>query len=105
MRGMRAMARAAALVFLGLAGECAGASAQAPEGPIAPKPGIVVQQPPPEARLKVRVSLVNTPVTVRDGKGQMIHDLDAGNFAATDNWITQKVTHFDFGGAPLSVAI
>jgi VWFA-related protein len=72
---------------------------------MAPKSGITVQQPPPEARLKVRVSLVNTPVTVRDGKGQMIHDLDAGNFVVTDNGVTQKITHFDLGGDPLSVVI
>src|ERR1700680_966223 len=105
MRGMRTTARAAGLISLGLAGVCGQASAQAPEGPIAPKPGIVVQQPPPEARLKVRVSLVNTPVTVRDGRGQMIHDLDARNFTVTDNGVKQKITHFDLGGDPLSVVI
>jgi VWFA-related protein len=74
---------------------------------MAPKPGNAVQQPPPEveARLKVRVSLVNTPVTVRDAHGQMIHDLDAKNFAVTDNGVTQKITHFDLGSDPLSVVI
>src|SRR6202795_549924 len=89
---VRAMARVAGLAWLGVASACGQASAQAPEGPIAPKPGIVVQQAPPEveARLKVRVSLVNTPVTVRDGSGQMIHDLDAKNFMVTDNGIAQK---------------
>jgi VWFA-related protein len=99
--------RAAGLVVLGLAGACVQASAQAPEGPLAPKPGSVVQQPPPEveARLKVRVSLVNTPVTVRDRSGQMIHDLDAKNFVVTDNGVTQKITHFDLGGDPVSVVI
>jgi VWFA-related protein len=103
----RAMARVAGLAWLGVASACGQASAQAPEGPIAPKPGIVVQQAPPEveARLKVRVSLVNTPVTVRDGSGQMIHDLDAKNFMVTDNGIAQKITHFDLGGDPLSVVI
>src|ERR1700676_337083 len=105
MRGMRTTVRAAGLISLGLAGVCGQASAQAPEGPIAPKPGIVVQQPPPEARLSVRVSLVNTPVTVRDGRGQMIHDLDAKNFSVTDNGVRQKITHFDLGGDPLSVVI
>jgi VWFA-related protein len=99
--------RAAGLVVLGLAGACVQASAQAPEGPLAPKPGSVVQQPPPEveARLKVRVSLVNTPVTVCDRSGQMIHDLDAKNFVVTDNGVTQKITHFDLGGDPVSVVI
>jgi VWFA-related protein len=86
---------------------CVSGSAQAPEGPIAPAPGTVAQQAPPEvqARLKVRVSLVNTPVTVRDGKGQMIHDLDAKDFAVTDNGATQKITHLDLGGDPLSLVI
>jgi VWFA-related protein len=107
MRGMRGAARTTGWVLLGVAGGWAQAWAQAPEGPIAPKPGIVVQQPPPEvqARLKVRVSLVNTPVTVRDGKGGMIHDLDAKNFTVLDNGVRQKITHFDLGGDPLSVVI
>jgi VWFA-related protein len=101
------MARATGAVLLGLAGACGQASAQAPQGPIAPKPGLGVQQPPPEVetRLKVRVSLVNTPVTVRDRSGQMIHDLDAKNFTVTDNGVRQKITHFDLGGDPVSVVI
>ena len=74
---------------------------------MAPKSGTVVQQAPPEAqaRLKVRVALVNTPVTVRDGGGQMIHNLDAKNFSVTDNGVAQKITHFDLGGDPLSLVI
>jgi len=81
--------------------------AQAPEGPIAPTPGAPVQQPPPEsqAKLKIQVALVNTPVTVRDSKGQMIHSLDAGDFALTDNGVPQKITHFDLGGDPVSLVI
>jgi VWFA-related protein len=86
---------------------CAVGWAQAPEGPIAPKPGTVVQQAPREdpTRLKVRVSLVNTPVTVRNVSGQMVHDLDAKNFSVTDNGVAQKITHFDLGGDPLSLVI
>ena len=88
---------------------CAGVPgfAQAPEGPIPPKPGVEVQQAPPEvqSRLKVRVALVNTPVTVRDATGQMVHDLDAKNFVVTDNGVTQQITHFDLGGDPLSLVI
>jgi VWFA-related protein len=107
MGGVRGTARATGVALLGLAGTCTQTSAQAPQGPIAPKPGIVVQQPPPEveARLKVRVSLVNTPVTVRDDKGRMIHDLDAKNFIVTDNGVRQRITHFDLGGDPVSVVI
>ena len=74
---------------------------------MAPKPGVVMQQAPPEVQvhLKVRVALVNTPVTVRDGRGQMIHDLDAKDFQVTDNGVPQKISHFDLGGDPLSLVI
>jgi VWFA-related protein len=81
--------------------------AQAPEGPMAPRPGQPVEQTPAdvEAKLKVRVALVNMPVTVRDAKGDMVHDLDAKDFQITDNGVRQKISHFDLGGDPLSVVI
>jgi VWFA-related protein len=103
MKATTAMSAAISGLFWGAAVTLA----QAPEGPMAPKPGVVVQQAPPEAqaRLKVRVALVNTPVTVKDGHGQMIHDLDAKDFRITDNGITQKISHFDLGGDPLSLVI
>jgi VWFA-related protein len=95
------------LALLYLAISARATLAQAPEGPISPKSGVEVQQPPPEvqARLKVRVSLVNTPVTVRGSHGEMVHDLDTDNFVVTDNGITQKITHFDLGSDPLSLVI
>ncbi len=105
--GARMKARVAGMVLLGVAGCSVRGFGQAPEGPMAPKPGTVVQQAPPEvqARLKVRVALVNTPVTVRDGGGQMIHDLEPRNFVVTDNGVRQKISHFDLGGDPLSLVI
>src|SRR5271170_3986768 len=81
--------------------------AQAPEGPMAPRPGQPIQQAPPsaQARVKVQVSLVNMPVTVRNAKGDMVHDLDATDFRITDNGVQQKILHFDLGGDPVSVVI
>src|SRR5260221_13190468 len=76
-------------------------SAQAPTGPITPQPGAPVQQAPP--KIVTRVSLVNTPVTVRDASGHMVHSLDAMDFQVTDNGVPQQITHFDLGGDPLSV--
>lgn len=96
-----------ALFFLVLTA-CAGAlRAQAPEGPMAPRPGQPMQQAPPDAqaKVKVRVALVNTPVTVRDAKGEMVHDLEAKDFRITDNGLEQKILHFDLGGDPVSVVI
>ena len=93
-----------AVVLLGGAGALRG---QAPEGPMAPKPGQTVQQAPPDvqAKVKVQVALVNMPVTVRNAKGEMVHDLDAKDFRITDNGVEQKITHFDLGGDPLSLVI
>jgi VWFA-related protein len=83
------------------------ALAQAPEGPLAPRAGTPVQQTPPEvlAKITARVTLVSTPVTVRDSGGRMIHDLDQQDFVVTDNGVLQKITHFDVGGDPLSIVV
>jgi VWFA-related protein len=83
------------------------ARAQAPSGPIPPKPGVEVQLPPKDvqAKVKVQVALVNTPVTVRDGRGDMVHNLEALDFQITDNGIAQQITHFDLGGDPISMVV
>jgi VWFA-related protein len=92
-------------LLLGLAS--VSANAQAPVGPLPPRPGIEVQQPPKDvqSKLKVQVALVNTPVTVRNGRGEMIHNLEAGDFQITDNGAAQQISHFDLGGDPISLAI
>jgi len=81
--------------------------AQSPSGPLPPRPGVEVQLPPvvSEAKVKVQVALVNTPVTVRNGRGEMVHDLEAGNFKIMDNGIAQQISHFDLGGDPISMVI
>src|SRR6266446_6361593 len=83
------------------------ARAQAPSGPLPPKPGTAVQQPPKDtqAKVKVQVALVNTPVTVRDARGDMVHDLEARDFKVTDNGVAQQISHFDLGGDPISMVI
>jgi VWFA-related protein len=78
---------------------------QAPTGPIIPAPGTPVQQPPPQTRIVSQVSLVNTPVTVRNAQGEMVYDLDEKQFHVMDTGVAQKITHFDLGGDPLSVVI
>lgn len=90
------------LVFTG-----GSARAQAPSGPLPPKPGAEVQLPPKEiqSKVKVQVALVNTPVTVHDARGAMVHNLEAHDFRITDNGVAQKIAHFDLGGDPLSLVI
>src|SRR5579864_44076 len=82
--------------------------AQAPEGPLPPPPpGSKIQPTPPEALAKITagVTLVNTPVTVRDARGAMLHDLDEQDFLVSDNGVPQKIIHFDIGGDPISLVI
>ena len=83
------------------------ARAQAPPGPLASKPGVEAQLPPKDAQVKVKVqvALVNTPVTVRDGRGDMVHNLEARDFSITDNGVAQQISHFDLGGDPISMVI
>jgi len=81
------------------------ARAQAPAGPITPQPGATVQQAPPQTKLKAQVSLVDMPVTVRNGKGEMVHNLEAKDFHVTDNGVEQKIIRFDLGTEPLSVMV
>jgi VWFA-related protein len=79
------------------------ARAQAPDGPMTPQPGLPVQKGP--APIKIRSVLVNTPVTVRNEKGDMVHDLEESDFRVTDNGALQKITHFNLGGDPISLVV
>ena len=62
------------LVLVALLAAAGASRAQAPEGPLTPRPGQPIQQAPPDAqaKLKVQVALVNMPVTVRNAKGEMV---------------------------------
>jgi VWFA-related protein len=77
--------------------------AQAPDGPMIPQPGVPIQKGP--APIKIRSVLVNTPVTVRNEKGEMVHDLEESDFRITDNGAQQKITHFNLGGDPISLVV
>ena len=99
---LRSLTAAALLLLLS-----AGASlAQAPAGPLPPKPGAKMQKEPPDkSKIKVKVSLVSTPVTVRDKSGEMVMDLDKKDFRVFDNGVEQRVEDYDLGGDPISLVI
>jgi VWFA-related protein len=97
--GCRAIGLLATMLFMTTA-----LLAQAPTGPLQPKPGVPIQQPP-KNEIKVQVALVTTPVTVRDARGDMLHNLEAKDFRVTDQGVAQKISHFDLGGDPLSLVI
>jgi VWFA-related protein len=81
------------------------AAGQAPAGPITPQPGAAIQVAPAASAIKLRSILVNTPVTVRDASGEMVHTLEARDFRVRDNGVEQTITHFDLGGDPVSLLV
>jgi len=83
----------------------AGARAQSPAGPLPAAKGAPQQAKQDEPQIRVRVDLVTTPVTVRDGNGQQVYDLASNEFRIFDDGVEQKIERFDMGGVPLSVAI
>jgi len=74
------------------------------QGPIAPKPGTPVQQPP-DGTLRVRVALVRAPVVVIDGKGEPVLDLEQKDFHIFDDGADEPIESFDLGGEPLSAVL
>ena len=80
-------------------------NAQSPDGPMAPRPDVIVQKSPTQSPVKVQVTLINTPAAVYNSKGEMVHNLDAKDFQVTDNGIPQQITHFDLGSDPISMVI
>src|ERR1700740_3500545 len=94
---------AAAAGFALLAGTYA--LAQAPSRPIFPTRGQAIQktpqpaaQKPQDQSIRVRVDLVNAPVVVRDGKGELVLDLVEKDFHIFDNGVEQKLEGFDMAG-------
>jgi VWFA-related protein len=81
----------------------------APPGPLHPAPGVEPEKVPTADQqkhaIRVRVTEVTAPVTVRDPKGEMIFDLTKNNFHIYDNSVEQKIEHFDLGGDPLSIVL
>lgn len=65
----------------------------------------IAGQEAPDAKIRSRVTLVDTPVTVTNMKGQLVYGLDAKDFRLTDNGVWQKITNVDLGNNPLSLVI
>jgi len=93
-----------AAIALALMPACA--AAQAPPGPLPPKPGAPIQKVPVDKdAIRLRVDVVTAPVVVRDEKGEMVEDLDLKDFHLFDNGVEQVVDNFDMGADPISVVL
>jgi len=67
--------------------------------------GQQVQTAPDQSTIRAYVSLVSTPVVVRNAKGELVTDLTQKDFRVFDNGVQQTLEGFEMGGAPLSVVI
>jgi len=77
---------------------------QAPSAPIVHEPSTSVPQAP-QGKIRMRVSLVNVPVTVTNGEDELVSNLDAKDFQVMDNGVPQKITYLDLGHTPLLMVL
>lgn len=77
--------------------------AQATFTPVAQSPAMLEHQA--DAKIRTGVSLVTTPVTVLNRRGELVSGLGVNDFTMSDNGLRQKILHFDLGNGPLSIVI
>lgn len=63
------------------------------------------REPAEEFRVRVKVELVTTPVTVFDQTGEFVYGLTRDDFAVWDNKIRQQISQFEFSSPPISLAL
>jgi len=100
----RTLSLGLAALAAGIVFAAAPARPQQSQGPIAPKPGTPVQQPP-QGTIRVRVALVSAPVVVVGAKGEPVLDLQQKDFHILDDGRDQTIESFDLGGEKLSAVL
>jgi len=78
--------------------------AQTPQGSVISRPGGPIQQPSDDT-IRVKVAVVNAPVTVRDTRNELVLDLHKENIHVFDNDVEQTIDTFDLSAEPLSVVL
>lgn len=63
------------------------------------------QTPEREFRLRIKVELVTTPVTVYDRAGEFIYGLTRDDFEVYDNGVPQQISQFEFSSPPISLVL
>jgi VWFA-related protein len=89
------------------------ARGQSPNGPVHVKPGQTAkpQQAKPQTNqeeqkpLRVGVTVVRLPVTVRGPSGHLVLDLGPEDFQIYDDGGLQRIINFDVGGDPMAVVL
>jgi VWFA-related protein len=64
-----------------------------------------LQAQDPRARIRTTVSLVVVPVTVKDGAGELVTDLQQNDFRIFEDGVEQQISLFSVDAFPLSAAV
>src|SRR5690349_11322030 len=64
-----------------------------------------LQGPDPRARIRTTVSLVVVPVTVKNGAGELVSDLQQKDFRIFEDGIEQQIALFSVDAFPVSAAV
>jgi VWFA-related protein len=80
-------------------------SAQPPSPAQSSGPAQSLQAQDPRARIRATVSLVVVPVTVKDGAGGLVTDLQKNDFRIFEDGIEQEIAVFSMDPFPLSAAV
>src|SRR5258706_16246862 len=64
-----------------------------------------LQGPDPRAKIRTTVSLVIIPVTVKNGAGELVSDLQQKDFRIFEDGIEQQIALFSVDAFPLSAAV
>src|ERR1700682_4510759 len=91
----------------GLASCAVAACWATPQAPSAQSSGQApsLQAQDPRARIRTTVSLVVVPVTVKNGAGELVTDLQQNDFRVFEDGIEQPIVVFSVEAFPLSAAV
>src|SRR5579863_9480787 len=104
MTSMRTAAMCVTVLSAAMAFGATFSRSQDTQGPLPPKSGTPIQQPP-EGTIRVRVALVRAPVVVIDAKNVPVLDLEQKNFRILDDGTPQTIESFDLGGEQVSAVL
>src|SRR5437660_11349245 len=76
---------------------------QAPSAPIVHEPSTSLPQA--QGKIRMRVSLVNVPVTVTNGAGELVSNLAAQDLPVTHTRLRQQITYVGSRPTPPSLAL
>jgi len=103
MRSVRQLAAAVSVILV--ASATARVAARQPQNPPAAPSQQPAQNPQAQTVIRVPVNEVVIPVTVKDGRGGLVPDLERNEFRVLEDNVEQRISYFRAEATPLSMVI